>query len=68
MRRLRFQFRLSTLLWITLAVACWFGGSGWQRHQWEREQREMFSRLFQAVGNPQKLRRRGFVDELYQAP
>jgi hypothetical protein len=22
----RFQFRLSTLLWITLAVACWFGG------------------------------------------
>jgi len=20
------QFRLSTLLWITLAVACWFGG------------------------------------------
>jgi hypothetical protein len=26
MRRPRFQFRLSTLLWITLAVACWFGG------------------------------------------
>jgi hypothetical protein len=22
----RSQFRLSTLLWITLAVACWFGG------------------------------------------
>jgi hypothetical protein len=20
------QFRLSTLLWVTLAVACWFGG------------------------------------------
>ncbi|HVC97533.1 MAG TPA: hypothetical protein VND64_27875 [Pirellulales bacterium] len=26
MRRPRFQFRLSTLLWTTLAVACWFGG------------------------------------------
>ena len=25
MRRPRFQLRLSTLLWITLAVACWFG-------------------------------------------
>jgi hypothetical protein len=25
------QFRLSTLLWITLAVACWFGGRTWQR-------------------------------------
>jgi hypothetical protein len=26
MRFPRPQFRLSTLLWITLAVACWFGG------------------------------------------
>jgi hypothetical protein len=26
----RFQFRLSTLLWITLAVACWFGGMAWK--------------------------------------
>jgi len=26
MPRPSFQFRLSTLLWITLAVACWFGG------------------------------------------
>jgi hypothetical protein len=25
------QFRLSTLLWITLAVACWFGGMAVQR-------------------------------------
>jgi hypothetical protein len=25
--RYRPQFRLSTLLWITLAVACWFGGA-----------------------------------------
>jgi hypothetical protein len=31
MSRPRLQFRLSTLLWITLAVACWFGGMGWQR-------------------------------------
>jgi len=27
MSRRRFQFRLSTLLWITLAVGCWFGGA-----------------------------------------
>jgi hypothetical protein len=25
------QFRLSTLLWITLAVACWFGGMRFER-------------------------------------
>jgi hypothetical protein len=25
------QFRLSTLLWITLAVACWFGGMRYER-------------------------------------
>jgi hypothetical protein len=32
------QFRLSTLLWLTLAVACWFGGMAVQ--QWlERERR-----------------------------
>ena len=31
MRRPSFQFRLSTLLWITLAVACWFGGMAVQR-------------------------------------
>ena len=30
MPRPRFQFRLSTLLWITLAVACWFGGMGFE--------------------------------------
>jgi hypothetical protein len=29
----RFQFRLSTLLWITLAVACWFGGLRFERWQ-----------------------------------
>jgi hypothetical protein len=27
----RFQFRLSTLLWIMLAVACFFGGMAVQR-------------------------------------
>ena len=31
MTRPRFQFRLSTLLWITLAVACLFGGMALQR-------------------------------------
>jgi len=29
------QFRLSTLLWITLAAACWFGGMAWQRRETE---------------------------------
>ena len=33
MFRPRPQFRLSTLLWITLAVACWFGGAEWQHRQ-----------------------------------
>ena len=32
MHRPRFQFRLSTLLWITLAVACCFGGMSVERH------------------------------------
>jgi hypothetical protein len=31
MPRPRFQFRLSMLLWITLAVACWFGGMRFER-------------------------------------
>jgi len=31
MARPRFQFRLSTLFWITLAVACWFGGMRFER-------------------------------------
>ena len=34
----RLQFRLSTLLWITLAVACWFGGMRVER--WRTEQAE----------------------------
>ena len=32
----RFQFRLSTLLWITLAVAGWFGGRQFQYREDER--------------------------------
>jgi hypothetical protein len=32
-----FQFRLSTLLWITLAVACWFGGMRAERWLADRE-------------------------------
>jgi len=38
MRLRRFQFRLSTLLWITLAAACWFGGREFQRREDERKQ------------------------------
>src|SRR5580704_7325756 len=37
MRRL--QFRLSTLLWLTLAVACWFGGAEWG---WRREEPRIY--------------------------
>jgi hypothetical protein len=33
----RIQFRLSTLFWITLAVACWFGGVRFERWRVERE-------------------------------
>jgi hypothetical protein len=36
----RFQFRLSTLLWITLAVACWFGGMAVQREINRRDDRQ----------------------------
>lgn len=34
----RFQFRLSTLLWITLAVGCWFGGMRYERWRYALEQ------------------------------
>jgi len=36
-----FQFRLSTLLWITLAVACFFGGNlvGPPVRDWYRQSR-----------------------------
>jgi hypothetical protein len=34
------QFRLSTLLWITLAVTCWFGGMRVERWRIECERRE----------------------------
>jgi hypothetical protein len=30
------RFRLSTLLWLTLAVACWFGGMTFGRWRAER--------------------------------
>jgi len=39
MRLPRPQFRLSTLLWITLAVACWFGGMRYERWRFEQEWR-----------------------------
>jgi hypothetical protein len=40
----RSQFRLSTLLWITLAVACWFGGmrvGQWRRDEYSFSPRDM---------------------------
>jgi len=45
MRRPRFQFRLSTLLWITLAVACWFGGATWEQRRMERRDQELLDTL-----------------------
>jgi hypothetical protein len=33
----RFQFRLNTLLWITLAMACFFGGMKAERWFGERD-------------------------------
>jgi hypothetical protein len=39
MRRPR--FRLSTLLWLTLAVACWFGGMRFER--WRTKQDGFYS-------------------------
>jgi hypothetical protein len=37
MRHPRFQFRLSTLLWITAVVAGFFGGAAWQRQRTDDE-------------------------------
>jgi hypothetical protein len=34
MSRFHPQFRLSTLLWITLSVACFFGGISLERWRW----------------------------------
>jgi len=39
MPRPRIRFRLSTMLWIVLAVACWFGGMKAERWRMERERR-----------------------------
>ncbi len=46
MPRPRFQFRLSTLLWITLAVACFFGGMRAERWRADREARANLQRLW----------------------
>jgi hypothetical protein len=40
---LRPRFRLSILLWLTLAAACWFGG-----REFERRRREEVGRLIMA--------------------
>jgi chaperone required for assembly of F1-ATPase len=41
----RFQFRLSTLLWITLFLACFFGGMAIRRNEMEAEQTREQRRL-----------------------
>jgi hypothetical protein len=45
----RFQFRLSTLLWITLAVACWFGGMRFERWHAEHEAQTQFEQLVELI-------------------
>jgi hypothetical protein len=52
MRRPRLQFRLSTLLWITLAVACWFGGLRYERWRWRVEREDLDFALFGGRGYP----------------
>jgi hypothetical protein len=77
----RFQFRLSTLLWITLAVACWFGGmrvERWRTEQAERErlddpvflQSEIDQAVFKLLLDSPKLPSdyRDFRDEIEGAP
>jgi len=48
MPRPRFRFRLSTLLWITFAVGCFFWGMGVERWRAYREARES---AFNGLGN-----------------
>jgi hypothetical protein len=45
MRRPHLQFQLSTLLWITLAVACWLGGMRVEWWQVDREWRETLAKV-----------------------
>jgi hypothetical protein len=47
MPRPRFQFRLSTLLWITLAVACWFGGREYERRADERRLKAAYDHYYE---------------------
>ena len=42
------QFRLSTLLWITLAVACWFGG--WFAGRQYQERQDVARRIREGEG------------------
>ena len=43
----RFQFRLSTIFWITLAVACFFGGM--RAEQWLADRRAQEPIIFQEL-------------------
>jgi hypothetical protein len=42
MARLRFQFNLQTLFWLTLIVACFFGGMATQRWLARRDFEAMY--------------------------
>jgi hypothetical protein len=49
------RFRLSTLLWITLAVACFFGGMRVERWRAECEREDLDLMLFGRNGYPLRL-------------
>jgi hypothetical protein len=49
MRHRHFQFRLSTLLWGTLAVACWFGGMRFKQWLVDRRDAEMREAATRAI-------------------
>jgi hypothetical protein len=50
MRRPRLQFQLSTLLWLTLAVACWFGGMRVERERIKQAARMSDQELAERYG------------------
>jgi len=63
MRRPRFQFRLSTLLWITLAVACWFGGTRYGVYRDRLKRQRDFDRELRAMEETRIPGRYRVIDE-----
>jgi len=67
------QFRLSTLLWITLAVACWFGGRAFglresdRRVKASRDALEKAQRGMEADRQAYQLKHRLLLDRLVEA-